>query len=779
MGAYFRFVLRHRVIVTLVVLGLTALAGWSISRAVVASSLQKLFFGESPAYLAYNERVRAFGTEEVNVFAIEAPDMLAADQQSRLRQLTERLEALPDFSRAITVLDAQHITSHEDNIHIETYADEALADPSRIPELMESLQTDPLAAGLTVSEDGQFTAILLEIIPDPTRPAERVPKIAADVLDIFEEVGIPRSDVHPAGLLVTITAMVEQTTFSLRTIFPVVVIALLLTVWLMFRRLWPAIISSAVSFVAVIWTVGFAVQLDREINIMIAIVPTVILVVGFSDVVHLCSAYLLELGDGANKRQAIVRSAEDVGRACFFTSATTFTGFLCLSLVPTPMFRTMGVILGFGVAVALLIAMTIVPILFSWMKQPKPLREGASSSVHRALDGLLKAMQRFATRRAMTVIVVFGVALILALVGLSRLEIETNFSRRLSEDNPIRQELSWYQEHFEGTTGLDIFIETEQRNGLLDPEVFLRIAQYQDTLTELGQVDTAFSLVDLMRELYEVYNPERAAVEPLPDSREGLSQLLELFGAGGGSDLDRLVDFNRQNMRILLRLNDDGLRACVTVAEQARVEASRILGDRASVIPSGLTFLLGDWLDEIIAGQRKGLLLSLVIITIMMIVALASFRNALWSMLPNVFPLLLLGGVLGGFERFVDSDTLVIALLAIGIGVDDTIHFLVRLRIECKRTDDKTVALERTFAFAGRAIVMTTIILVVGFAPFIMSDYYSTRIIGTLLPLCLIVALLADLLLVPALAKRGFIRFPMGHERDDDRWKEMAENRKS
>jgi len=142
-----------------------------------------------------------------------------------------------------------------------------------------------------------------------------------------------------------------------------------------------------------------------------------------------------------------------------------------------------------------------------------------------------------------------------------------------------------------------------------------------------------------------------------------------------------------------------------------------------------------------------------------MIVALASLRSALWSVVPNVFPLLVLGGVLGGVFQYVDSDTLALGLLAIGIGVDDTIHFLVRYRLELPRSRSRQEALARTFAFAGRAIVMTTIILALGFFPFVMSDYYSTRIVGTLLPLCLVVALLADLLLVPALAQVGAFRF--------------------
>ena len=143
----------------------------------------------------------------------------------------------------------------------------------------------------------------------------------------------------------------------------------------------------------------------------------------------------------------------------------------------------------------------------------------------------------------------------------------------------------------------------------------------------------------------------------------------------------------------------------------------------------------------------------------MMAIGLRSVRIGLLSMIPNALPLLVLGGVLGLSYDEVDSDALFLAMLAIGVGVDDTIHFLMRYRIESERSTDPNHALERTFEFAGRAIVMTTITLALGFAPFALSDYFSIWILGVYLPLTLVVALLADLFLIPAMAQVGLIRF--------------------
>jgi predicted RND superfamily exporter protein len=152
----------------------------------------------------------------------------------------------------------------------------------------------------------------------------------------------------------------------------------------------------------------------------------------------------------------------------------------------------------------------------------------------------------------------------------------------------------------------------------------------------------------------------------------------------------------------------------------------------------------------------------------MMVIGLGSIRVGLGSMLPNVLPLLCLGGYLGVAYDRIDSDTLVIAIMALGIGVDDTIHFLMRYRIESRRTEDTRVAVERTYAFSGRAIILTTMVLVLGFLPFSSSDYFSAFMIGTFLPGVLVMALLADLLLVPALVQVGWLRFKKKKHAPDD-----------
>ena len=245
----------------------------------------------------------------------------------------------------------------------------------------------------------------------------------------------------------------------------------------------------------------------------------------------------------------------------------------------------------------------------------------------------------------------------------------------------------------------------------------------------------------------------------LPSTRSAIEEHIRQLEAIEPEGLAFLLGRERKKMRVLVRLRIEGLRETYKAGEKVSKLAEGTLPPTIEVEPTGLAYLIGGWLDRILLAQKKGVGISFIVISMLMIFAFRSLRIGLWSMVPNILPLLALGGYVGFAWEPTDSDTFMVAMLAIGIGVDDTIHFLTRYRLELERDDDEEKALTRTYHYAGRGIVMTTLILTIGFSPFILSQYFSLNILGTLLPMVLIVALLADLLLLPALARLRLLRW--------------------
>ncbi|MCP4213110.1 MAG: cyclic nucleotide-binding domain-containing protein [bacterium] len=242
-----------------------------------------------------------------------------------------------------------------------------------------------------------------------------------------------------------------------------------------------------------------------------------------------------------------------------------------------------------------------------------------------------------------------------------------------------------------------------------------------------------------------------------------------------------MINKEQNHMVIRLSLNHSGLFATKKVGQRIREFGTEMLGDNLELEVSGITFLLGECVNEIIAGQKRGLVFAFITIFLLMALALRSFKSGLMSMIPNIIPLVILGGYLGWAWESVDTDTLIVVMIAMGISVDNTIHFLFRYRFEYMRTAPHNIgkdshhtwseniarSLDRTFHFSGRAIVITSIILVAGFAPFAVSDYFSVKILGTLLPICFLAALTTDMLLIPALINLGAFSFGPAAEKEE------------
>ena len=737
---------------------LTVLAGWSVSRAVVATTVGEQLLGDKPEFRSYQRRNAELGNDEVVVVGLEGVDPLAPEELGRLRAAVGAVEALPDVDRVVSVLSVSRVEGEEGTLVVRGYADEVLEHPERREAVRAALRDDPLAGGLALSRDGRCTALVVELTVDPGRPMERVPAVVEAIRQGFVDAGYAPEGVHLAGFQAALAENMRQIEVNVFRILPAVCVVLLLAVWLLFRWLWPAALSLGVALLAVEWTMGLLVAFDPHIHGLLSMAPIVILIVAFSDVVHLCSAYLAEVDAGRDQTEAIVETVRDVGRACLLTSATTFVGFASLVVVPTPVMRSFAFVLGFGVASALLLAVTLAPILFSLLPRPRPLRAGATGRIHEALDGLLRTAERTALRRPWAVVAAFSVLVAWAAWGFPRATLEVDFSARFDEDSRLSVDTRWFADQFSGTNTFDVYVDAPEGEDLLDPTRFARLGAFQDALVALPEVEGATSVVDLVRAAYEAVAPDLARDSPLPNDRRLLAQLLLLFELAGGEDLDRLVDAERTTARLRVRIRDNGTRATAAAGMASQALAARTVTDGTRVEASGLQYLLGYFFEDLFEGQKRAMGLTFLMIALMMAVGIRSLRVGALSMIPNLLPLLVLGGAIGTFYDRVDTDVIIVGITAIGIGVDDTIHFLMRYRIELSRTSDHERAIRGTYSFAGRAIVMTTVILVVGFAPCALSGFVTMRLLGTLLPLCLVVALLADLLLVPALVRLGPMR---------------------
>lgn len=745
-----QFVVRWRWWVLAGLLVISLLSAWSLQRAVIATSIQRMLLGESAAYASYRLRAEDFGGDEIVVVAYADPDPLSPTAIARLRQAVDLIDEIPEVGEVQSLLDVLQVASRDGALEIRPYVDLAEDGVESRAALTTALDASPAARGLLRSNDQQHSALVVALQPDPDRSSETGPQVMDAVTTIMAGVGM--TDLNRGGFLATVAGVLQETRRNLTWLLPITLIAVIASVYLLFRRMLPVIVAVGVALMAVLWTMGFSVQLDPEINVFSAVIPAVILVVAISDTIHLWSAYLLELADGANQAEAIERSAAEVGAACLLTSATTFLGFLSLSLIPTPIYRQAGVVLSVGVSVALLITVTLMPAVMSLLPAPDP---------HTSVDpragqagGWPDRLAHFTTRNAAVLAVGFSVLTLFLVWGTSRIRLEADLMSRMSADSDLRQETEFIQHNFAGTNQIEIFIDTPTAGGALAPELLSAIPAYQRrVVASADELEAAYSLADVLGQMHTSLTDEPA----LPNDGPALAQYMLLLELSDPEAAAPLVDFERQTLRVLGRLSTGQIRRSHDIARQAEALAETDLPAEVTVEATGLSVLFGSFIDQLVNGQRNGLLFSFGTIAVMMTIGLRSVWWGVASMLPNLLPLLAVAGFVGWAWDPVDSDVALVMMIAIGIGVDDTIHFLVRLRLEAAR-HPMPEAIRRTLRFAGRGIVFTTVILTVGFLPLALSDYFTIRMMGAFLPGALIVALIADILLVPAMAALGIFQ---------------------
>ncbi len=745
--------IRFRFAVLLAILIVTAVAGFAFKDAYLNSTLKGLFFSEDHVeYAKYERRTKEWGADETLLIAapIQANDSTVFP---RLKIISDELEALDFIHRATSVATISRVELAGDTIEVKTFAEQSAAGKKN-EVLFQTLWDDPIVQKRLLSDIGkdEFWVTIVIEYSAVERAGESGPGNILEIKKIFQKNGFDSDKLKVAGLPGLMAELISESYRNLGVVLPMVLGALMLGVLLMFRRFWPVFVTTLSAAISVVWTAGAAIYYNPAVDVMMTVLPCLVMIISFSDVVHICSAYLVKLERGATQHTAIVQATAEVGAACLLTSLSTAIGFLALVFVPTPVFQKLGVISALGVVLAYLIALFLVPIVLHFLpipkenKQAKPL-PGA---------GLLNFCMKISTEQPKKVVGIFAAIFVLLIIGLFQVQVETVFAKRLAKTNPVRMSQTFFDETFSGSSGFNVYVDTKVNGGVLDEKFFERLMAFEKEVEALDDVVRLITLADLMKTTHEgIVGKEGKAFEPKSNALAQIMVLLEMPGPDSMSDI---VDFKRKSLRLTVITKDRGAVAESKLRDEIqRISQTHFIQEDIDLL--GISPMLGAWIDDIVRGQKTGVFASLFLISILLMFAFRSIRVGLLSMIPNVFPILAILGFVGFTWDFMDSDTLIILMIAVGIGVDDTIHFLSRMQFERERGVEKTAALQATFDFAGLGILITTFVFVIGFLPMVQADYFVVEAMGYLLPLCFVSAFLADVLLLPAMIQLGWIDF--------------------
>lgn len=549
-------------------------------------------------------------------------------------------------------------------------------------------------------------------------------------------------------------------------------VIMMVLLWLLFRSFSAVLWSISLVVLSSVWMVGILGWIGLPLTFFVMIAIMLVLAVGLVDVVHVMSAYLQARRQGDEHRAAMRSAFRHVAVACTLTTLTNIVAMLALSITPVVPIQVFSVMCVLGVLLPLVFTLLLLPVLMD-LWSPRPPTAGGLHLLPAGFDpvGLLQrplaAVLPWVEARPRLIIAGFATVFVAALIGTTQTRIDTDPVASFPEDSKIRRSVALVDAEMMGAQSMEIYLDFGRVDALQDPEVLTAIEALQLRL-EQGYPEVVVrttSLVDMVKHSYMALHEDREDMYRLPETEAAISQTLFLFNQSNPVDRRKLVSDNYDRARISVRMYNKGSYEYARTWESMRTDINATVQQLKGSYPStsvaitGMLALIMQGSDVLSTSQVKVFALALGLVSLALVFVSGSLKAGLVALVPNLIPAILAYGMLGLLGRPLDITTMMIAPIIIGVAVNDTVHFITRYRIEMLSNPDIRHCLRTTIGEVGQAVVFTSLILALGFGVLGLSDNSGVANLGIFGALAILVALLNDLLLLPALILLFGIRF--------------------
>ncbi|MEZ4938062.1 MAG: MMPL family transporter [Crocinitomicaceae bacterium] len=556
---------------------------------------------------------------------------------------------------------------------------------------------------------------------------------------------------HMGGRIVGHIFFTDLTSKEIVLLVAASVVLIIIFLFITFKSWYGILIPFGVVALTVIFVVGLMGETGKNLNIVLNALPTVLMVVGISGVVHFLSKYLQELRKGLHKFEALKKTLKEVGFALAFTSTTTIVGFASLTTSNIPPIITFGLYTAIGVAFCLILSLVFMPSILYLMKEPKldhTYKEG------KLWDHKLRDMFLWLIRHKKLVLSSFGILLAVSIYGTFQIKPNNYIMEDLKEDNPMMKSYNFLENNFAGARPFELGIQLKDTSkSVYDPDIVRLINEIEEFAIQNYNLGGVFSIAMMAKSTNVGNHGGMQEYFELPEKDKELKKILKDIRRYADKDkLNRIIDSTQHETRISARMGDLGSYNTAPLhAKFLEFINQPKYNDVLDVHITGGPYLMELNNEMLVNNVLMGLIIAFVIIGIIIGLMYRSFVIIILTLIPNIIPLLMVAGIMGYFNIDLKLSTSIVFTIAFGIAVDDTIHFLSKYRIELKKGFSKMIALKNTFEGTGKAIVLTTIVLSGGFLTLCVSDYLGSFYIGILVSLTLVFALLSDLVLLPVL----------------------------
>lgn len=774
---------RAWIIIVLCALGLGGLFSQLPHLRIVASTEDYLHQSD-PIRLQYDEYRQQFGRDERIVLVIETDNVFDLAFLQRLRELHQALEKeVPKLEEITSLINARNTRGEGDQLIVKDLFEDFPQNEQELEAIKKIAYANPLYKDSLFTHDDHYTAIVMETdvysslthrmeLTDAITGFDEQTAIAGELTEkrfitaeentaivhavhkVVERFEGPDFKIHVGGsppMIVRTMEILGRDLYKFTGLSMLVIGVLLL---LVFRRAVMILLPLLIAAFAALATLSLMAIYAIPMSIAGQIIPSFMIAIGVGNAVHLFSAFFRSLNLGENKEESLAHALEHTGLAIVMTGLTTAGGLMSFMGSGLKPISDFGIITPIGVICAMILSLVLLPALIAVC----PMKTGAMEHRNRGWSHrLLSFCADLSCTHPWKVI---GVWTVLLTTGLAVTISSLRFSHQpldwFPKEEPSRVAIELLNDRFDGGMAMEMIVDTHKADGIKNPEVLRRIDQItaHARTIEVGEMYArqSTSVSDITKEIHQALNENRPEFYTIPDDPQLLAQELLLFENSGSDDLENYVDSQFSKALVKIKVPFTDALAFVPFNEQFEPEAHRIMGDLADIHFTGIKHVMGTIFFELMHSMATSYVWAIVIITPLMVFIIGSVRLGLFSMIPNITPIAITLGVMAYLDWPLDAFSLLIGSIALGLVVDDTIHFLHNFQRYHSRTGNVNEAVKETLLTAGPAMFFTSLVLTAGFCIFAFSDMSNLRHFGLLTGLCITLAFFADVLFTPALA---------------------------
>lgn len=751
-----RHILRYRLINLLVILLLTIFMGYQAVKVQMSYEFTSLLPQSDTAHIVYENFKNRFGKDGSVLFiGIQDPKVFELEQFQGVYDLTYDLKKIDGVEEVLSMGRMFNLVKNDSLKQFEfaSIIPERPKNQETVDSIKSIIYSLPFYKGLMFNTETDVSLMAITLNEEKLKTKERIHLVNAIKLrgDQFsEEFNIKT---HYSGLpyirIMTSKRLEQESKFFVVLAMAIASLILLL----FFRSIKAVVFPMLIVLICLIWVFGTMSLLDFKVTMLTAVFPPLLIVIVVENCIFLLNKYYNEYRSHGNKVKSLSRVVQRIGNANLLTNATTAAGFAAFIVTGNSLLVQFGIIASINILVAYVLSLFLIPIFFSYLPPPK-----SRHTKHLDKSLVAKIVPRVVNqvlyKRNPIYIITVGLLLI-AVVGVSRLQTTGKIVDDIPKKDALYTDLMFIEEHFKGVMPLEFSIDTKKRKGVQRMSTIRKISEFEEVITEYPELSKTLSIAEVLKFAKQSFYNGKESMYSIPNNNEKnfILRYLPRNQSGQRTLLNQFVDTSMQYTRISTQMANIGTYDIKRIKDELRPQIDSIFPkDKFDVQITGTSVVFLKGTQYLVKNLYTSLLLALLVITILMALLFTSIRMIIISLIPNIIPLIMTAAMMGFIGIPIKPSTVLIFSIALGISVDNAIHFLSRYRLQLvlnkwKIKDSVIAALQET----GFSMIYSSVVLFFGFIIFVLSSFGGTESMGYLIAFTLAIALFSNLFILPSL----------------------------